>query len=549
MGGAVRTMSKLIVLELNEVPFRVIDEFCARMPESALARILELSDQYITYTEDEIQLDPWISWPSLHRGVNDAKHHILHLGQSTEEQDRKYPPIWKLLKSANMGVGVFGSLHSSMEKIDLRTYKFFLPDFFAPTSFAYPGRLASLQDFNLKMTRESARNVSKSVPMREAANFALGAPFLGVSIDTGARIVRQFASEFGDKRKRARRRNIQCLLLGDVFLAEVRRAKPDYASFYSNHVAAAMHRYWAAAFPDAQIGPSLDPDWLEAYCDEILESMKSFDAVLKKFVRFQAQNPDYRIVIASSLGQSAIPAEHADAYLTITDLKRFMRALGVPDDAWAAAPAMAPDFAIHIHPDYLDCAVTSLRRFSIDGENMLEQPHRMTHAEMRETNGIAYIRHETPVGEHFKPAMAFDVRDNRSVHISFQWDDYDGPMSALIGNREAPFAEIGVGFIAHQDRVNCTAQHCAEGSLIVYPHMNGASRKVISTLDFAPSVLYNFGLTAPDYMKGSPSIAFSPHLRAGAGTQKETKKRPSANCVSTQYAAAQVFPAQDRKAP
>ena len=47
---------KLIVVELNEVPFKVVDDFRARHPDSALAEFLGSSDQYVTLTEDEIQL-------------------------------------------------------------------------------------------------------------------------------------------------------------------------------------------------------------------------------------------------------------------------------------------------------------------------------------------------------------------------------------------------------------------------------------------------------------------------------------------------------------
>ncbi len=51
---------KLIVYELNEVPFRVLDLFIQRNPTSSLARILPRSDVFETFAEDGGDLSPWI---------------------------------------------------------------------------------------------------------------------------------------------------------------------------------------------------------------------------------------------------------------------------------------------------------------------------------------------------------------------------------------------------------------------------------------------------------------------------------------------------------
>lgn len=83
---------KIILFELNEVPFRVIDEFCKTYPNSELAALMSRSHQFVTTCEDEIELDPWISWPTLHRGVTDRKHRILSLGQILDKVDEQYPP-------------------------------------------------------------------------------------------------------------------------------------------------------------------------------------------------------------------------------------------------------------------------------------------------------------------------------------------------------------------------------------------------------------------------------------------------------------------------
>ena len=315
-------MQKILLFEINEVPFRVIDYYCDKRPTSTLARILTRSRQYETVTEDSLALDPWISWPTMHRGVPDNKHQILHLGQVLDEVDAQYPPIWRLLKQAGVSVGVFGSLHSSTVPDDAAEYSFYVTDCFDNRVFAHPKALEPFQEFNLRMTRDSARNVSRKLPLGAAAKFALSAPVLGLTAGTTASIAGHLVKETLNKDLRIRRRNYQPLLSADLFMKQVRKTRPQFATFYSNNVAAAMHRYWGAAFPQDFANGTLDAQWVARYGGEVVAAMDAFDQMLEKMVSFVDANPDYTLVVASSMGQAAIPAQHTYEFLTIVDLGR-----------------------------------------------------------------------------------------------------------------------------------------------------------------------------------------------------------------------------------
>ena len=108
-------MRKVILFELNEVPYPVIDEYCRRKPGSFLAKALPRCAQYVTVAADQLQLDPWITWATLHRGVADVDHGVLHLGQDLDRTDAAFPPLWTIARDGGRSVGVFGSLHSSHE--------------------------------------------------------------------------------------------------------------------------------------------------------------------------------------------------------------------------------------------------------------------------------------------------------------------------------------------------------------------------------------------------------------------------------------------------
>ena len=72
---------KVILFELNEVPFRILDEFARWRPGSTFARRRAEFRQFETHTEDTHHLSPWLTWPSLYRGVNDETHQVYNFGQ------------------------------------------------------------------------------------------------------------------------------------------------------------------------------------------------------------------------------------------------------------------------------------------------------------------------------------------------------------------------------------------------------------------------------------------------------------------------------------
>jgi hypothetical protein len=478
---------KLILLELNEVPYRVIDTYCQQHPKATLTKMLSVSKQYITMNEDSLVLDPWVSWPTLHRGVSDEEHNILHLGQVVSETDEKFPPIWRLLKDHGFRVGVFGSLHSSSRPRDVSEYSFYLPDYFDGAAFAHPAALASFQELNLSMTRQSARNVTRRIPAASALKFVVQAPMIGLQLSTFVDSVGHLVREAFDGSLRIRRRAYQPLVTMDLFLYQLKKNKPHFATFYTNHVAAAMHRYWGAAFPTDYSQGELDQAWIEKYGAEISFAMDKCDLMLSHLVSFINENPEYTLIVASSMGQAAIPATQTYRFLTIIDMSAFMKCVGVPDGGWELRPAMVPCCCVVIREEYRDVFVSNIDTLVINGE-AIKQDRR-------------------PAGH-----LSYDERDGGFFQIFVQFDNYAGPSTASLMGKSINLSDLGLGFVAHEDGVNCTAQHVAEGSLWFYSkdasHDGGSVRKTISTLDVAPSILSFFAHEKPTYMRGSASIDF-----------------------------------------
>jgi len=472
-------MRRFILFELNEVPFRVFDAYASSRPRSHIARLLQRSAQFAAHCEDEVQLDPWISWPTLHRGVIDRQHGMYHLGQPHEQADREYPSLWSILAESRRRVGVFGSIHTAPMPEDVASkYAFYVPDYFATDAQVHPQRLAAYQTFNVSMTRQSARNVSRNLPFSELPKVATTLMREGLTPRTVARCGKQIVAELRDGSQRVRRRNYQAELMADVFAKLMHRHRPDFATFYTNNVAAAMHRYWGALFPEE--APTLPAPWKSRYRDEVFVAMDSVDILLGRLAQFVDRHEEYVLVVASSMGQAAIPADPSDQFLTIADLETFLGQLGLQPGEWEHRPAMVPCLGVVVHDHARERLRRGLDTFSIGSFPMLRDPRPL----------MPMTYNETPDG---------------FFSIFVQIDNFAGEGPAKFGDRVTTLAAAGLGSVAHEDGVNCTAQHVAQGSLLVYGPSVAASsaRPEVSTIDVAPTLLHQFGVTAPAYMRGS----------------------------------------------
>jgi hypothetical protein len=477
---------KVLLFEMNEVPWSVIDDFVRRHPNSHLAGIMARARQFETVCEDQVELDPWISWPTLHRGVIDQQHGIRHLGQALESTDLRYPPIWDLLARNGTSVGIFGSLHSSRVPQSLEGYAFYVPDFFADEAFAHPAEMQAFQEFNLLMTRRSARNVDGGIPLRPAMAFLREYARAGLNWSTIGKLLAALARERRSPHFKSRRRSLQPLLSLDVFIPLVRRTRPDFATFYTNHVAANMHRFWAAAYPDDLADNPMPSDWRRRYAGEIDYSMHVLDGMLGR-LRVLADSSGYLLVAASSIGQAPVRATRIPGFTTLTDLDRFMARMGFPQGRWKRKPAMVPCISVWVDAADADAFERRLDSLTI-GKHRVGKAQREGHA-----------------------PFTYDRAADGSFHFCVYFEELElSELAANVGGVATPAADLGLGFFPHDEEVACSGRHTPFGALMVYDPgraVRTEQRSTISTLHVAPALLHNFGVPVPDYMAScDPSL-------------------------------------------
>jgi len=360
----------------------------------------------------------------------------------------------------------------------MQGYEFYLPDFFDDKVFAHPAYLLPFQRFNLGMTRRSARNVDRALPWQLALDFLKSAPRLGLSFDTIRSIAQQLMEEQREPRLKLRRRSLQSVLMGDVFLSLLKSRRPQFATFYTNHVAAAMHRYWSAAFPEDDPENTLGDSWRRDYEPEVLEAMASCDRILARLKRWIDTAGDTILVIASSMGQHAVKHYATRGGFTIRNMDRFMGALGLAPSQYKVRPAMSPCSGVVVDPVVVETLKARLEQFSINGK-------RFVHSD----------REVYP--------LSFGIYEQNFFSFFTYFENYTGEEVVTLGNERRPFKDVGFGFFAHEDGVAVSAHHHPEGILIVYdPSVRGAGRTQvrISTTEIAPALLEHFGVTPSAYM-------------------------------------------------
>jgi hypothetical protein len=461
---------KIIFFELNEVPYKVIHHFCKLYPESHLAKVFAKGRKYETYSEDQGHLSPWITWPTVHRGVTNDKHFISDFGQDLNDQEKQYPAIWNLLAKQGIKVGLFGSLHTYPMPDNIENFSFYVPDTFAAGSECFPQKLEVFQKFNLSMARDNSRVVNSKIPAKEAMQFLMKLPDLGFRFKTAADIAGQMVEERINKWKIVRRRTYQSVIGFEIFYKQLITKKPDFATFFTNHVASSQHRYWAAAFPEDYESLKLGREWIETYNGEIVYTMKKADEMIGRLLKFMDSNPEYSLWILSSMGQQAVEAREIYTDLFVTHGKKFMDNFNLGSGSYELKPSMVPQFNVQIHVDKRNEFEEKLKTFRINGNAVNNR---------KKGDGF------------YSLDIGYANLDESKIEIEL--------MGQVI-----PLSLSGMENVKIQDRCGATAYHIPQGSLLIYAPakgLNGTGVTNISTTDIAPSILNNFNIALPGYMR------------------------------------------------
>ncbi|MDQ3002704.1 MAG: hypothetical protein M3Y08_15755 [Fibrobacterota bacterium] len=345
VAGNGKSYPRLLLLEMNEIPWRVIDHYKGNPEYPNIGRFFSRADTYTTIATDEGELSPWVTWPTFHRGMGNLDHKVKNLGQDPSTFNGV--PIWEEYLTRGRSIGVFGSMQSWPPK-NPGPGGFYVPDTFAHDEKCFPEFIESFQKFNLGQVRKSGRVVAKSsFPVAEVRALLFNLPQFGFKAKTLLEMATQLVSERWNANRRARRPIFQTTLSWDIFSKLFTGHRPDFATFFSNHVAGVMHRYWHHLFPEDFGGKY--PNRPGVHKDTMDFAMKVTDRIIGEAISWTDVDPGLILVLATSMGQAAINRDgHEGIEASIPDLDKLMAWCGAAPDQYKPLLAMVPQVAVEI---------------------------------------------------------------------------------------------------------------------------------------------------------------------------------------------------------
>lgn len=334
-----RVGRKVLLYEINEVPWKVLDLYVAKQPASALARVLAGGECRTTVNRDPDQeLQPWRTWPTFHTGLYTAEHKSRELGQDPNTFEGV--PIWETVERTGGTIGLFGPLQSWPARKP-RSGGFYVPDTFSQDSATFPVTLERFQAFNLAMTQEQGYSSVSPLSTASLLKAGIDTATKGLTFRSAKEILRHLINEKRDSRHKASRAILQALPTFDLFWRLYRKECPDLGIYFTNHVAGMMHRYWGDSDPDYAAAFEYSAD--EVFGSFVMAAMDVFSMHLSRVLEYLDVHPDVVLVIASSMGQGPIASVPLASQLILKSTTQFLSTLGL--EGGAPGLAMYPRYS------------------------------------------------------------------------------------------------------------------------------------------------------------------------------------------------------------
>jgi Type I phosphodiesterase / nucleotide pyrophosphatase len=317
---------QLLFLELNEINFDYVASYAGRGGLPNLGRLIRSNGVARTVSEQRYEeLEPWIQWVTAHTGMPLAMHGVFRLGDIVHKD---LPQIWEQLEGHGLSVGAISPMNA---KNRLRRAAFFVPDPWTATPPTATPRLAALYQGIAQAVNENAQS---KVSARSLAGLLSG--FAVYARPANYKTYVQLAAS--SPRRPWRKALVLDLLLADVFIREVRRTSPDFASLFVNAGAHIQHHYlYSSACYE---GPHRNPAWyLPAGADPVHEAYALYDRIVGQvFAAF----PDARVMVATGLHQD--PHDRVTYYWRLREHAAFLSRIRV--ECRRVEPRMSRDFLV-----------------------------------------------------------------------------------------------------------------------------------------------------------------------------------------------------------
>ncbi|MDG2385075.1 MAG: hypothetical protein P8N76_25615 [Pirellulaceae bacterium] len=287
----------------------------------------EIESQSETYTTridyPKNSLSPWITWPTLHRGIEPADHGARFLGQPLGTCNGE--PLWEAVRGRGKSIGIFQSM-GAWPAIDPGPNGFFVPDPFGAQDKSYPDRLEAFTRF-----------CQEQVQQNESGNLSGRSLRLLLSAMDDSELTQTFWNTLNEQSGAFEINDLGWAHFKSIFNP---KSPPDFSTYFTNSFAGLMHRHW-----DLLINRGLTAGG-EIETDRTVESL---EACLRDVLHWRKENPELIVAIASSMGQEQIFPEHEQCLeMRMSQPERLLTLAEIPSHAYEIRSAMIPQIVIDI---------------------------------------------------------------------------------------------------------------------------------------------------------------------------------------------------------
>jgi len=298
--------NKIVLLGLNEINFEYIKAYTEKGLLPNFKILLSKYKLVTTTSENEYELlEPWIQWVTVHTGKTYEEHKIFRLGDIVLQPQLEQ--LWEIAEKNGLSVGAISPFNAANKVNDA---KFFVPDPWTQTPSSGTSLLKSLS----KAVSQSVNDNAQNKLQLSSALAILRALAVYVPIKekiTYVKLLMDLKSHVGTKAV------ILDKLLGDTFLHNWNKYKPDFSSLFLNTGAHFQHHYMFNS--DVYPGPQKNPEW---YCpesqDPLLKILSIYDKLLGDLLALNV-----RLMIATGLHQK--PYNKLTYYWRLKDHGEFLK--------------------------------------------------------------------------------------------------------------------------------------------------------------------------------------------------------------------------------
>jgi hypothetical protein len=323
-----RLSKRLILLELNEINFDVVEKYLAKNPTMfpSLKRLLEGASIRTSCEKRYEELEPWIQWVSVHTSKTYAEHGVFRLGDIVGSG---VPQIFEQVEQEGCRVGVVSAMNAENR---LHDPAYFIPDPWTrtPTDPSWWSR---------SLSQAISQAVNDNAQARITARSAFQLLCCSLRFARVKHYRRYISLAAASWRKPWLKALALDLLLHDVHWAMFGRKRPNFSTLFLNTGAHIQHHYFFNAAPFRGGSSIKNPPWYVAEDhDPLADVLGLYDIIVGEYLSLA----DTELVLATGLAQK--PYDRVKFYYRLNSHARFLHEIGVRFRG--VFPRMTRDFLV-----------------------------------------------------------------------------------------------------------------------------------------------------------------------------------------------------------